>query len=135
MKRGLISVLPIIFLITASCKKNHTVSYNVVQIGLPYNAAGSVVHIDSFPLHVGNQWTYKMISQTITQTTGQYSAKITYPDTVTLLLTAISDTTIYNTRYTKLSTDPSNSHFFTFQNDNCYYSNLSGGTYQYQDLN
>jgi len=119
--------------ICACSKKNHHVDFSYpapvafTPMFVPVDSAGPAIQIDSFPLTVGNQWTYCVRQQT-------YDAAGASYDSVYFTLKAISDTVVNGIRFVLTTTSgnvnsPMLTDFFSF-NNTCYYTNFGRDVYQ-----
>jgi len=114
------------------CKKKST--NQIAELSIPIDSPGVAIQIDSFPLKIGNQWTYKVVEQPTVKSVLQN------PDSFTFTITVVADTYLYNIRFVKIegsSTNPCSflSVYMNHQsNGTYYYANLSQGLYQFASL-
>jgi hypothetical protein len=120
MKQFMIAGIYVLLVGTVSCKKA------VEAIDLPRDVQGPQVTIDSFPLHVGNQWTYKVISQTSDGTLQE-------PVSATFSISSISTTTVNGIQFSLLKTVMPPSPFLKCYFYSGYFCNLPDGLHQYPD--
>ncbi len=114
MKRSILISLSLAVFAIGACKKNPAKT----ATELPPDVPGPAIQIDSFPLHVGNQWVYEVVRANSSITT-------------TAVMTAVSDTLVDSIRLTKLAGDRPQ---FTLALNDCYYANLDSGMYQFENL-
>jgi len=134
MKQNLIIVISLILIGFASCKKTHSTPVSPALISLPADVPGTAITLDSFPLKIGNQWVYRIITQTtMSVSSGTASLSISTPDSGFLTVGVVSDTLINGFRMYGLSV-PSQSAFFTYNSiylsDSFLYANLADGLHR-----
>ena len=120
MKQYAVIGIVLYLLAVVSCKKK-----SIGEISLPPDVAGPVVKIDSFPLKVGNKWTYK----TMTQWT--YLGTLQSPISGIFTITAVSDTSEFGIRFINLDTAVTGVAYFVSQFPSGYFCNLGDGVYRY----
>ena len=136
MKKNLICI-SLILIGFASCKKTHPTPVSPALISLPADVPGTAITLDSFPLKIGNQWVYRIITQTTKSesplSSGTASLSLSTPDSGFLTVGVVSDTLINGFRLYGLSI-PSQSAFFTYNSiylsDSFLYANLTDGLHR-----